>query len=57
MRWCIIGFRECGFFFQYKGLGFCLTELVGRGCSPHLEPEDAAEDKETDVCLNVEVSR
>lgn len=37
MRWCNIGSRECAFFIQYKGLGFCVTELQGRGCSPGLE--------------------
>ncbi len=45
MGWCNIGFRECDFFIQHKGLGFCLTELLGRGCSPGLEPEDVAENK------------
>lgn len=45
MRWCNIGSRECGFFIRYKGLGLCLTELLGRGCSPDLEPADAAENK------------
>jgi len=46
MRWCNIGSRECAFFFQYKSLGFCLTELLGRGCSPDSEPEDFVENKE-----------
>ena len=44
-RWCNVGARECGFLILYEDLGFCLTELLGKGCSPHLELEDAAENR------------
>ena len=36
-RWCNIGASECSFFIQYRGLSFCLTELLGQGCSAQLE--------------------
>jgi len=44
-RWCNVGAGECGFLIQYKGFGFCLTELLGHRCS--LYWEDQAEDKGT----------
>jgi hypothetical protein len=44
--WCNVGARECGFLIRYKGLGFCLMELLGKGCSPHLVPEDETETEE-----------
>ena len=37
-RWCNIGASECSFFIQYRGLNFCLTELLGKGCSAQLQP-------------------
>ena len=39
-RWCNVGARECGFLIRYGDFGFCLTELLGKGCSPHLELEE-----------------
>ena len=37
-RWCPIGAEECSFYILHKDIGFCLTELLGQGCSPQLEP-------------------
>ena len=50
--WCNIGASECGFFIQYKGFHFCLTELLGQGCSAQLEQEDLADgrDKHPEEC-------
>jgi len=42
-KWCNVGARECLFLIRYKGLGFCLTELLGKGCSAQLELGDVAE--------------
>ncbi len=44
-RWCNVGARECGFLIRYNGLRFCLTELLGKGCSPLLEFEDETENR------------
>ena len=37
-RWCNVGACECAFFVEYKDFNFCLTELLGQGCSPELDP-------------------
>ena len=37
-RWCNVGGNSCSFFIRYKGFGFCLMELLGRGCSFKSEP-------------------
>jgi hypothetical protein len=29
---CLIGGRPCGFLLQYKGSGFCVSEILGKGC-------------------------
>ena len=29
---CLIGAKACGFSLQYKGIHFCLSELIGEGC-------------------------
>jgi hypothetical protein len=29
---CLIGGRLCGFFLQYKGSNFCVSEILGEGC-------------------------
>ena len=42
-RWCNIGACECAFLVEYRGFNFCLTELLGQGCSPPSEPEDQIE--------------
>ena len=44
-RWCDIGASECSFFILYKGLSFCLTELLGQGCSAQLEPISETEEQ------------
>ena len=45
-RWCNIGASECIFFIQYRGLSFCLTELLGQSCSPpQLEPGMETDDQ------------
>ncbi len=45
-RWCNIGAIECSFLIQYGGLSFCLTELLGQGCSPPpLEPGIETDDQ------------
>lgn len=44
-RWCNVRSRVCGHFIRYKGLGFCLTELLGKGCSPDLALGEEAENR------------
>lgn len=29
---CLVGGMTCGFYLQYKGTRFCLSELLGKGC-------------------------
>ncbi len=48
-KWCIVGARECNFLIRYKSLGFCLTELLGKGCFPQSEPGDAAEENRAEA--------
>jgi len=38
-RWCDVGAGDCPFFILYKSFGFCLSELLGKGCSPELNLE------------------
>ena len=44
--WCNVGACDCSFFIQYKGLSFCLTELLGKGCSPQLQSEMGTDDQQ-----------
>jgi hypothetical protein len=48
-RWCNIGASECSFFIQYKGLSFCLTELLGQGYSAQLQPGMETDDQGSQV--------
>jgi hypothetical protein len=43
--WCSVGASECAFIIHYKGFSFCLTELMGQGCSSTLEVEDHTEER------------
>jgi hypothetical protein len=29
---CLVGGMVCGFYLQYKGTRFCISELLGKGC-------------------------
>jgi hypothetical protein len=29
---CLIGGRPCGFYLQYRGSSFCVSEILGKGC-------------------------
>lgn len=29
---CLIGGRSCGFYLQYNGGSFCVSEILGKGC-------------------------
>lgn len=29
---CLVGGMTCGFYLQYKGTRFCISELLGKGC-------------------------
>jgi hypothetical protein len=29
---CLIGGRPCGFYLQYNGSSFCVSEILGKGC-------------------------
>jgi hypothetical protein len=29
---CLVGGITCGFYLQYKGIRFCISELLGKGC-------------------------
>ena len=29
---CLVGGMACGFYLQYKGTRFCISELLGKGC-------------------------
>lgn len=29
---CLVGGTTCGFYLQYKGTRFCVSELLGKGC-------------------------
>ncbi len=43
-RWCNIGARECAFLVEYNSFNFCLTELLGQGCSPELDHAGATDE-------------
>ncbi len=43
-RWCGVGASKCRFFIHYKDFGFCVTELLGLGCSPESEFGEQTED-------------
>ena len=38
-RWCDVGAWDCPLFILYKSFGFCLSELLGKRCSPELNLE------------------
>lgn len=44
---CLIGGRACGFYLQYKGFNFCISEILGQSCQ--VERSEKLEDRYEDL--------
>jgi hypothetical protein len=43
---CLVGGRACSLYFHYKGLHFCVSEILGKSCLYERPEEESRKDEE-----------